>query len=412
MNQRPRTKTDEQRTNDDVVVSVKNVSKKFCKNLKRSMAYGIVDLSKNLLGIKPNSTELRKGEFWAVDDISFELRRGEVLGLIGVNGSGKTTLLRLLAGIFPPDKGEISIKGRVGALVAVGAGFHPYMTGRENIYLNGTILGMSREEINSKFQDIVDFAEIGDFLDAPVSTYSSGMRVRLGFSIAVQIDPDVMLIDEVLAVGDVGFRGKCFNAIERICNNAAVIFVSHQMPQISRVCTDIFVMNHGDVVYKGRDVPKGIGYYSASFETTKTIITGSGRATIHNIELRSNGKKRIQQINYLDNLSVHLNISVAQDVIHPIVGITFLSPELHMIAQCVSSYNNIELSNSGIPLHIILKLPAVNLNPGVYLLSVFIYDDKQRELLIHYFAIKEFQVSGNFVGSAPVQLVAKWDIKH
>ena len=145
MNQQPRTKNDERRTNDDVVVSVKNVSKKFCKHLRRSMAYGIADLSKNLIGIKPDSTELRKDEFWAVKDVSFELKRGEVLGLIGVNGSGKTTLLRLLSGIFPPDKGEISIKGRVGALIAVGAGFHPHMTGRENIYLNGTILGMNRE---------------------------------------------------------------------------------------------------------------------------------------------------------------------------------------------------------------------------------------------------------------------------
>ena len=159
----------------DVVVSVRDVSKKFCKKLKRSMIYGIIDLSHNMMGKHTDSTYLRKDEFWAIRNLSFELKRGDVLGLIGVNGSGKTTLLRLLAGIFPPDKGEIQIKGRVGALIAVGAGFHPHMTGRENIYLNGTILGMDRNEIDSKFQDIVDFAEIHDFLDAPISTYSSTM---------------------------------------------------------------------------------------------------------------------------------------------------------------------------------------------------------------------------------------------
>ncbi|MEM7827068.1 MAG: ATP-binding cassette domain-containing protein [Candidatus Aenigmatarchaeota archaeon] len=175
----------------ETVLSVKNVSKKFCKNLKLNMFYGLVDLSKNLLGLKPNSTQLRKSEFWAVDDVSFDLKRGQILGLIGVNGSGKSTLLKLIAGIFPPDKGEIIVKGRIGSLISLGVGFHPHMSGRENIYLNGAILGMKFKEINSKIQSIIDFAELGDFIDAPVATYSSGMRVRLGFSIAIATKPDI-----------------------------------------------------------------------------------------------------------------------------------------------------------------------------------------------------------------------------
>ena len=215
------------------------------------MAHGIVDLSKNLVGIKQDTTKLRKGEFWALDNISFELRRGEALGLIGVNGSGKTTLLRLLAGIFPPDKGEIMVNGRVGALIAVGAGFHPHMTGRENIYLNGTILGMTSEEIDSKSEDIVGFAEIGDFLDAPVSTYSSGMRVRLGFSIATAIQPDLLLLDEILAVGDSRFRVKCFQRIGEILEKSAVIFVSHDMIQTSRICNSVMIIDHGRNIFMG-----------------------------------------------------------------------------------------------------------------------------------------------------------------
>lgn len=247
-------------TNNDVVVSVKNVSKKFCKHLRRSMAYGIGDLSKNLFGIKPDSTQLRKSEFWAVNDISFELRRSEVLGLIGANGSGKSTILRLLAGILPPDAGEISVRGRVGALIAIGAGFHPHMTARENIYLNGTILGMTREEIDSKFEDIVDFAEIGDFLEAPVSTYSSGMRVRLGFSIAAYMEPDVAFIDEVLAVGDFAFRQKCSARINEIRNKAAVILVSHNMRDILMLCTRTIVMDKGKVVCQGAP-EEAVNYY-------------------------------------------------------------------------------------------------------------------------------------------------------
>ncbi|MCD4676554.1 MAG: ABC transporter ATP-binding protein [Desulfobacula sp.] len=231
---------------DDVVVSVKNVSKKFCKHLRRSMAYGIADLYKNLLGVKSNSTELRKNEFWAVNDVSFEVRKGEILGLIGPNGSGKSTLLRLLTGIFPPDKGEIIVNGKVGALIAIGAGFHPHMTGRENIYLNGTVLCMTRDEINLKFNDIVDFAEIRDFLDAPVSAYSSGMRVRLGFSIAAHTEPDVMLIDEVLSVGDAFFQYRCLERIKTLKDaGTSMIFVSHNMHSIALICDSAILILNG-----------------------------------------------------------------------------------------------------------------------------------------------------------------------
>src|SRR5690606_27357656 len=142
---------------DDVVIKVENLNKKFCRSLKRSMAYGFIDMTKNLLGRPTNQSKLRKGEFWALEDINFELKKGETLGIIGENGSGKSTLLRVLTGIFPPDSGKITIRGNIGGLIAVGAGFHPHLTGRENIYLNGTILGMTYKEIDDKFQSIVDF---------------------------------------------------------------------------------------------------------------------------------------------------------------------------------------------------------------------------------------------------------------
>ena len=147
--------------------------------------FGVTDIGRNLIGLSSHHDKLRKNEFWAVDNISFEVKKGETLGIIGPNGSGKTTMLKMINGIFWPDKGKITVKGKVGALIAVGAGFHPQLSGRENIYINGAILGMSRKEISKKFDDIVDFADIGDFLDTPVKHYSSGMFVRLGFAIAV-----------------------------------------------------------------------------------------------------------------------------------------------------------------------------------------------------------------------------------
>ncbi|MFC2051136.1 ABC transporter ATP-binding protein [Chloroflexota bacterium] len=162
---------------DEITIKVDHVSKKFCRYLKRSMLYSMQDIGRNLLGMSTKSDKLRKDEFWAVDYVSFEVRRGETLGIIGANGSGKTTLLRMLNGIFMPEKGKIEVKGRVGALIDIGAGFHPMLTGRENIYIKGTILGMSNKEMYDKFDGIVAFADIGDFLGMPVKNYSSGMQL-------------------------------------------------------------------------------------------------------------------------------------------------------------------------------------------------------------------------------------------
>ncbi|MDP3817157.1 ABC transporter ATP-binding protein, partial [Pseudomonas sp.] len=198
----------------EALVKVDGVSKKFCRSLKRSLWYGMQDLGSELIG-NPHGGggDLRKDEFWAIKDVSFELKRGECLGLIGRNGAGKTTLLRMLNGLIKPDQGRIEMRGRVAALIALGAGFNPILTGRENIYVNASVLGLRKREIDEKFEEIVEFAELGEVIDAPVQSYSSGMSVRLGFSIAVRMDPDVLIVDEVLAVGDMGFRSKCYNEI-------------------------------------------------------------------------------------------------------------------------------------------------------------------------------------------------------
>ena len=234
----------------DIVLKVEGLHKKFCQSLKRSLLYGTVDATKSMFGFPIENVDLRKNEFWALQDINFELKRGETLGLIGQNGSGKTTLLRLLNGIFPPDKGKIIINGRIGALIAVGAGFHPHMTGRENIYLNGTILGMTKAELKRKFDEIVDFAEIGDFIDSPVATYSSGMTVRLGFAIAIHCDPDILLIDEILAVGDVSFVGKCFNRIKEMQERgASIVLVTHNTQNLLDFCQRGILLNNGKQLY-------------------------------------------------------------------------------------------------------------------------------------------------------------------
>lgn len=264
----------------EVLIRAENVGKKFCRDLKKSLWYGVKDSAADLFRWKsraasseqrePSSlatcnsqlatrsdsqlatSELRSDEFWANKDISFELKRGECLGLIGRNGAGKTTLLKMLNGLIKPDCGSIEMRGSVGALIALGAGFNPLLTGRENVYVNGSILGRSRKEVDRVFEEIVEFAEISEFIDAPVRTYSSGMQARLGFAAASYFDCDILLIDEVLAVGDFAFRQKCFNRLGNfIDGGGSAVLVSHALEQIIARTDRVLFMEKGKLVFDG-----------------------------------------------------------------------------------------------------------------------------------------------------------------
>lgn len=234
------------RETDDVVLSIEGISKKFCRSLKRSLWYGIQDITAELSGFRQSSNTLRKGEFWALQNINFQLRRGESLGLVGANGAGKTTLLRIISGLIKPDTGKVTVKGRVAPLIALGAGFNPILTGRENIYANMSILGLSKQEIDECFDEVVEFAEIGDAIDAPLQTYSSGMAARLGFSSAIYTNPDILLIDEVLAVGDMKFRTKCYRKLAELREKKiSFILVSHNSVAILSICSSAIYLVNG-----------------------------------------------------------------------------------------------------------------------------------------------------------------------
>ncbi|OUL23686.1 ABC transporter ATP-binding protein [Nostoc sp. 106C] len=240
------------RDNSELLISVDKVSKKFCRNLKQSLMYGVQDICQELIGRNRNSENLRPQEFWALKNVSFELRRGEALGLVGANGAGKSTLLRIISGLINPDTGCVKVRGKLAPLIALGAGFNPILTGRENIYANMSILGLSTKEIAERFQDVINFAGIADAIDAPVQTYSSGMAARLGFACAVHIEPDILLIDEVLAVGDINFRVKCYKKLAKLREGGtAFILVSHNPHVVLNVCETSLYLFKGELIKYG-----------------------------------------------------------------------------------------------------------------------------------------------------------------
>jgi lipopolysaccharide transport system ATP-binding protein len=299
---------------DEVLVRADHVSKKFCRELKRSLWYGVKDTLEDLAGRDGSTHELRPAEFWALNNVSFELRRGECLGLIGRNGAGKTTLLKMLNGLIKPDNGRIEVRGRLGALIALGAGFNPILSGRENIYVNASVLGLSKREINEKIVQIIGFAEIGEFIDSPVQSYSSGMAVRLGFAIAAAIEPDVLLLDEVLAVGDVGFQAKCFNTLAEFRKRGTCfIFVSHNMHMISRYCQKVMYVRDGHVQHLG-DVATGIATFLAEMEPggTEKIsdgpdwsrALGTGRVRLVGSKFLNARNEEVTEINVGDSVTM------------------------------------------------------------------------------------------------------------
>jgi ABC-type polysaccharide/polyol phosphate transport system ATPase subunit len=225
-----------------------NVSKKY-RVRQESAAGG----SNNVLLRKLRALRGRNTDFWAVRDVSFDVQRGEALGIIGHNGAGKSTILKLLANITTPTRGEITINGRLSALIEVGSGFHQELTGRENVYLNGSILGMRRREITDKLESIFEFAGVRQFIDTPVKRYSSGMYVRLGFSIAAHLDPDILLLDEVLAVGDAAFQSKCIRRITELKQaGTTIVFISHDLGAVEALCDRVLLMERGQLIANGK----------------------------------------------------------------------------------------------------------------------------------------------------------------
>lgn len=301
------------------IISVSNLGKKFNSTYKRPRKDGLRDLfGKAKTELKAADKRFKDGAFWALEDVSFEVYRGETLGVIGANGAGKSTLLKILSQIYRPSTGSFYIDGRVSSLLEVGTGFHQDLTGRENIYFNGSLLGMKRSEIDEKYDEIVEFSELSEFIDTPIKHYSSGMRSKLGFSVAVSLDAEVMIIDEALAVGDARFREKALKKMkESAFTGKTVLFVTHSMNFIEESCDRVLYLKDGRVEGIG-DTKKTLEKYlmttqdfsaSSAWKNDNSGVSEAQDKRIieMSIEFLVNGKGGESTANYKDELSVEVS---------------------------------------------------------------------------------------------------------
>lgn len=328
-------------------------------------------------------------EFWALRDVSFRLEEGHSLGIIGPNGSGKTTILRLLSGISYIDRGNVKARGTIAALIALGAGFHPELTGRENIFLNGSILGLSRAEIHKFFDSIVEFANIAEFIDSPVKRYSSGMFVRLGFAVAAQVQPDILLVDEVLAVGDARFQARCHERIAELRRNGTItILVSHDLWTIRQSCQEGLFIKHGQIETRG-DINTVIEAYNNHIQQDATRAAteseNKGKSSLHNscdLEFRNEAGEVVSDIPVGEPLTIRLYFHCDEPIEEPTLVVD-ATPQHNPCAMVLRSrkagWSVDKLEGRG---YVDLNLKRLELNPGVYSIAFHIKDSRDMSTII------------------------------
>ena len=406
------------KTKNNLAIKVDYVSKKYCKSLKRSMLYGVKDIARNTFGLGSHSDKLRKNEFWALDDISFEVKKGETLGIIGPNGSGKTTLLKMLNGIFWPDKGKITVKGKVGALIEVGAGFHPLLTGRENIYINAAILGMTKEETDKKFDAIVEFADIGDFLDVPVKHYSSGMFVRLGFAVAVHCEPDILLVDEVLAVGDLQFAHKCHKKIsEYKQSGGTVVIVSHNMQAIRNICKKSMWLNGGKIKEIG-EVHKVCDLYETDiimneknkYDSMGTHLNYDRAIKILKVEFLDSNNRICTNYKVSDYFKLRIHFACGRTVKNPIFTVSIYNSEETLVSSNYSNFDGYKLLQIFGNGYIDFCLKKLAFKKSKYICTITFAEKEVGNILDRYEKYFMFTIVGDSTNYGLINPFPKWSL--
>lgn len=383
------------------LIHLSHVSKRF--TLRREVNRSFQQTFIHLLQRKKDERQ----RFWALQDVSFDVMPGDCFGIIGPNGSGKSTLLKLITGILEPTSGDIAVKGRVASLLELGAGFHPELTGRENIFLNGSVYGLTRRQMQDRVEDIIEYAELGDFIDVPIKHYSSGMYVRLGFAVAIHSDPDVLLVDEVLAVGDASFQHKCLDSIQQFrATGGTLVFVSHDLSSVQALCNNAIWLEHGEVRAAGSPLNVSMSYVNhVADEAEEKAGTahlerpeeghrwGSGRTEIRRVSLCDGTGHERKVFTTGEPMEIRLDYTVHAGAEDPVFGLAIHHQNGVHVCGPNTQFDGLAIPNTPGNGQITYRVPKLSLLEGGYLLSVAAVDGGDSEVYDYHDRVYSFRVS-------------------
>lgn len=408
----------------EIAIKVENLSKVYRIGAQRkadnSLRFAVVDYFKSRTRRLTGKSLLDDAEdtIWALKDVSLEVKQGEVIGIIGRNGAGKSTLLKILSRITEPTKGRIELRGRVVSLLEVGTGFHPELTGRENVFLNGSIMGMRRDEIRSRFDEIVAFAEIDKFIDTPVKRYSSGMYVRLAFSVAAHLEPKILLVDEVLAVGDIAFQAKCYNKIGQMRDeDMTVIMVSHNLHIITNLCERVAYLNRGEIDYNG-EPKRAIALYTTEMLNSNedksmddgcdmSLVNGTGRVVITNIKFIDKSGSYVNNIRSGDSFTVRISYRSNGEIENPILDVVIRDSGMDPLFQATNRTFGMELGKLGGKGYVDIDFKNVNINNQVANFAFSFWNSNFTELF-DWKRFTKLQVHGNPMSNGRMMFDCEW----
>lgn len=383
---------------NEVAISINHVYKQFHeKQIAGSFKEVFVNVGRKINGKKEK--RLHHGEYTALKDIDFEIKKGEFFGIVGRNGSGKSTLLKIIAGVYSTSRGSVSINGTLTPFIELGVGFNPELSGRDNVFLNGALLGFTRKQMEAMYDDIVEFAELKDFMEMKLKNYSSGMQVRLAFSVAIRAESDILLIDEVLAVGDAAFQKKCYEYFLRLKKeNRTVVLVTHDMSAVEKFCDRVAVIDKAE--FKGEFAPKDAALFYEKVNL-KTVDVGNGEiskinrwgtrdVTVEKIEIKSGEKISSKNIDIMqnDNIEVVIKLSPKKETKQVVIGLAFYD-EFGVNMSGPNSIGKKILSHN----KAIFRVRNISFNPGKYFITVVIFDKNVVQEYDHIEKALSFNVS-------------------
>ena len=411
------------------VIEVSHLTKEYRLGAIQGLKQTVLNTGARLMGKAAPERPL----FKALDDVSFSIEQGEVVGIIGHNGAGKSTLLKMLARISTPTSGSVKVNGRIAPLIEVGAGFVPEFTGREHVYLNGAILGMSKQEIEKKFDEIVDCAEMAEFIDTPVKRYSSGMQVKLAFAVATSVESEILIVDEVLAVGDLAFQRKCFDRIETLINseNRTVLVVSHNLRQIERLCKRVLLLDHGKIIADGEPKPvcnrmfeemdskiAAQAKQNARSKAGRTVSDGS--VELINVSLLNVDGEITNTLKMGSSATLNVRYLTRQTLMEPIFGVGIHTSDFIYLST-EQSYGRLDVGMVERGIHeLSFKIKSIPLLPGVYSFRLGVADGKSGGALFYKDNALHFQITASGISRAWnaasdegfFALDAEWAISH